>query len=104
MPTVLNQAQIDERLAARHPGWSGSSEKLARSIEFATFLTAAEFINRLAPRCEELDHHPDLALRWRWVEIELSTHSAGGVTDLDLTLAGIVDEVAAELPLAGEDG
>ena len=61
-------------------------------------------INRLAPRCEELDHHPDLALRWRWVEIELSTHSAGGVTDLDLTLAGIVDEVAAELPLAGEDG
>lgn len=104
MPTVLNQSQIDEKLAARHPGWSGNPEKLARSIEFATFLTAAEFINRLAPRCEELDHHPDLALRWRWVEVELSTHSAGGVTDLDITLAGIVDEVAAELPLAGEGG
>ena len=102
MPTVLTQAQIDEKLAQRHPDWSGSPEKLSRSIEFAGFLTAAEFINRLAPRCEELDHHPDLALRWRWVEIELSTHSAGGVTDLDLTLAGIVDEVAAELPLAGE--
>lgn len=104
MPTVLNQSQIDEKLAARHPGWSGNPEKLARSIEFATFLTAAEFINRLAPRCEELDHHPDLALRWRWVEVELSTHSAGGVTDLDITLAGIVDEVAADLPLAGEGG
>jgi 4a-hydroxytetrahydrobiopterin dehydratase len=102
MPTVLTQAQIDEQLAARHPDWSGSTEKLERSIEFADFLTAAEFINRLAPRCEELDHHPDLALRWRWVQIELSTHSAGGVTDLDITLAGIVDEVAAELPLAGE--
>lgn len=102
MPTVLTQSQIDEKLAARHPDWSGSPEKLDRSIEFADFLTAAEFINRLAPRCEELDHHPDLALRWRWVQIELSTHSAGGVTDLDITLAGIVDEVAAELPLAGE--
>jgi 4a-hydroxytetrahydrobiopterin dehydratase len=102
MPTVLNQSQIDEKLALRHPDWSGSPEKLSRSIEFADFLTATEFINRLAPRCEELDHHPDLALRWRWVQIELSTHSAGGVTDLDITLAGIVDEVAAELPLAGE--
>jgi len=102
MPTVLSQAQIDEQLAARHPDWSGTPEKLDRSIEFANFLTAAEFINRLAPRCEALDHHPNLALRWRWVQIELSTHSEGGVTDLDINLAGVIDEVAAELPLAGE--
>lgn len=102
MPALLDQAQIDEKLKSRHPDWSGSPEKLTRSIEFANFLTAAEFINRLAPRCEELDHHPDLALRWRWVHIELSTHSEGGVTDLDVTLAGIIDEVAADLPLAGE--
>ena len=102
MPAVLDQSQIDEKLGSRHPDWSGSPEKLTRSIEFANFLTAAEFINRLAPRCEELDHHPDLALRWRWVDIELSTHSVGGVTHLDITLAGIVDEVAADLPLAGE--
>ena len=102
MPALLDQAQIDEKLKSRHPDWSGSPDKLTRSIEFANFLTAAEFINRLAPRCEELDHHPDLALRWRWVHIELSTHSEGGVTDLDVTLAGIIDEVAADLPLAGE--
>src|SRR3954447_16573885 len=102
MPTVLDQSQIDEKLAARHPDWKGSTDKLARSIEFANFLTAVEFINRLAPRCEELDHHPDLALRWRWVDVELSTHSAGGVTELDIALAGTVDEVAADMPLAGE--
>ncbi|HJQ42829.1 MAG TPA: 4a-hydroxytetrahydrobiopterin dehydratase [Jatrophihabitantaceae bacterium] len=102
MPTVLDQSQIEEKLAARHPDWQGGTDKLARSIEFANFLTAVEFINRIAPRCEELDHHPDLALRWRWVDVELSTHSAGGVTDLDITLAGIVDEVASGLPLAGE--
>lgn len=101
MPDLLDQAAVDVALARRHPGWRGSPEKLARSIEFADFPTAVEFINRIAPRCEALDHHPDLALRWRWVDVELSTHSAGGVTDLDVTLAGIVDEVAAELPLAG---
>jgi 4a-hydroxytetrahydrobiopterin dehydratase len=103
MPTVLDQSQVDDNLAARHPDWKGSSQKLTRSIEFANFRTAVEFINLLAPRCEELDHHPDLALRWRSVEVELSTHSAGGVTDLDIALAGIVDEVAAGLPLAGQD-
>ena len=100
MPAVLDQEQIDAALAGRHPGWSGTPEKLRRSIEFADFPTAVEFINQIAPRCEELDHHPDLALRWRWVHIELSTHSAGGVTALDLTLAEIVDEVAVQLPQA----
>jgi 4a-hydroxytetrahydrobiopterin dehydratase len=99
-PTVLDASTITERLAQLNPAWAGSPEKLTRSIEFADFPTAAAFVNRLAPRCEELNHHPDLALRWRWVEIELSTHSAGGVTELDLQLASIVDEVAAEFPLA----
>ncbi|MCU1659044.1 MAG: transcriptional coactivator/pterin dehydratase [Pseudonocardiales bacterium] len=99
-PKVLSQEEIGMRLADLHAGWSGTTDKLARSIEFADFATAVEFINQLAPRCEELDHHPDLALRWRWVDVELSTHSAGGVTELDLQLAGIVDEVAAGLPQA----
>lgn len=99
--TLLDAAQIAHRLASLHAGWTGSTDKLSRSIEFADFPTAVEFVNRLAPRCEELNHHPDLAIRWRWVEVELSTHSAGGVTELDVQLAEIVDEVAAELPLAG---
>jgi 4a-hydroxytetrahydrobiopterin dehydratase len=97
---LLNQADIDTRVAALHSGWSGTTEKLARSIEFADFPTAVEFINRLAPRCEELDHHPDLSLRWRWVDIALATHSAGGVTDMDVRLAGVIDEIAAGLPQA----
>jgi 4a-hydroxytetrahydrobiopterin dehydratase len=97
---LLSQDEVDAGLASLHTGWTGSTEKLSRSIEFADFPTAVEFVNRLAPRCEELDHHPDLALRWRWVEIQWSTHSAGGVTDLDMTLAGVADEVAAGLPQA----
>jgi len=96
----LTQDVIDQRLADLHGDWSGSTSQLQRSIEFADFPTAVEFVNRLAPVCEELDHHPDLAVRWRWVEVVLATHSAGGVTDLDLTLAGHVDEIAATLPQA----
>ncbi len=97
---VLDADAVRDGLATLHPDWSGDTERLARSIEFADFATAVEFVNRLAPRCEELDHHPDLAIRWRWVDVALTTHSAGGVTAKDLTLAGVVDEVAATLPLA----
>lgn len=97
---VLTEAEVKASLASLHGDWAGGSEQLRRSIEFANFPTAVEFVNRLAPICEELDHHPDLALRWRWVDVVLTTHSAGGVTNLDLTLAGHVDEVAAGLPQA----
>jgi len=96
----ITKAAVDTALATLHPDWTGTTAKLSRSIEFADFPTAVEFVNRLAPRCEEMDHHPDLALRWRLVDVTLSTHSAGGVTGLDVTLAGIVDEVAGTLPLA----
>ena len=99
---LLTQDVVAERLADLHPDWTGTTEDLRRSIEFADFPTAVEFVNRLAPICEELDHHPDLALRWRWVDVVLSTHSAGGVTDMDVMLAGHVDEVAGALPQASE--
>jgi 4a-hydroxytetrahydrobiopterin dehydratase len=98
---LLTATQIEDGLAPLHPDWTGGPDRLARAIEFQDFLTAVAFVNALAPRCEELDHHPDLALRWRWVDVALSTHSAGGVTGRDLELAGIVDEVASGLPLAG---
>lgn len=97
---VLTDDAVRAGLESLHADWTGGTEQLARSIEFADFPTAVEFVNRIAPRCEEIDHHPDLSIRWRWVDITLSTHSAGGVTNKDLTLAGIVDEVAAALPLA----
>jgi 4a-hydroxytetrahydrobiopterin dehydratase len=99
---LLSQADVDERIRSLSPDWTATTQKLSRSIEFADFGTAVEFVNRLAPRCEELDHHPDLALKWRWVEIELATHSAGGVTDLDFQLAEYADEIAAALPQASD--
>ena len=97
---LLDDDAITAGLAGLADSWSGDRAALKRSIEFADFLTAVDFVSRLAPLVEELDHHPDLRLNWRWVEIELSTHSAGGVTELDFRLAEIVDEVAATLPLA----
>jgi 4a-hydroxytetrahydrobiopterin dehydratase len=97
-PQLLNADELSAALSGLHPDWRGSPDALTRSIEFADFLTAVEFVDQLAPACEERDHHPDLGLRWRWVDVVLSTHSAGGVTRADVGLAEVVDEVAAQLP------
>lgn len=97
---TLDQATIDSALGPLHDDWSGTPDGLHRKIAFADFPTAAEFVVRLAPRCEEMNHHPDLAISWRNVEITLVTHDTGGVTDSDTKLAAIIDEVADTLPLA----
>ncbi|GAB2477599.1 4a-hydroxytetrahydrobiopterin dehydratase [Jatrophihabitans fulvus] len=94
MAKLLDRTAIDDGLRALDPGWTGTAERLARSIEFGGFLDAVRFVSELAPHCERLDHHPDLDIRWRRVDVVLSTHSAGGVTAKDLELARVVDEVA----------
>ena len=105
MPSdLLGDDEIAAALQGLSQEWSRSGESLKRSIEFADSATAEEFVSRLAPICDELDHHADLALRWRWVDIELTTHSAKGVTELDVRLARQIDELAALLPVAGQTG
>jgi 4a-hydroxytetrahydrobiopterin dehydratase len=94
---VLSQPQITAGLSGLHADWTGTTAQLRRSIEFADFDQATEFVNRMGPISDELDHHADMALRWRWVDIELSTHSAHGVTELDLALAERIDELASAL-------
>jgi 4a-hydroxytetrahydrobiopterin dehydratase len=96
-PEVLSQPQIDAGLAGLQADWVGTTALLRRSIEFANFELAAEFVNRMGPISDEMDHHADLALRWRWVDVVLSTHSAKGVTELDLQLAERIDELVSLL-------
>jgi 4a-hydroxytetrahydrobiopterin dehydratase len=98
---LLTADEIATRLIDLHDDWSGAPDGLRRSIEFADFLTAVRFVDLLAPLCEQLNHHPDLDLRWRRVHITLATHSAGGVTAKDFQLAAVIDGVADDLPQAG---
>ena len=95
--TLLNDEELREGLRELNPGWSVAEKALVRTIEFSSFLTAVRFISELAPVAEQLDHHPDLRLSWRTVELSLSTHSAGGLTLLDLKLAHELDAIADRL-------
>lgn len=83
----------DELAAALHglPLWSGNGDGLRRTVELPTFRAAVAAIVAIADVAEELDHHPDVDLRWRTLHLILVSHSAGGVSDLDLQLARRID-------------
>ena len=76
-------------------GWSGDEKAIERTIELPTFADAIRLVDAVAPVADEMDHHPDIDIRYNKVRFVLSTHSKGGVTDLDRTLAARIDALAA---------
>jgi len=73
------------------PLWSGDEDGLHRSVELPGFRDAVAAIVAIADVAEEMDHHPDIDLRWRTLHLALVTHSSGGVTANDLALARRID-------------
>ncbi len=86
----LGSEEIEERLS-RLDGWSRQGETLVRERKGENFLGSLEFVNRLAPVAEDMNHHPDLAISWDTVTVTITTHSEGGLTERDFTLAERID-------------
>lgn len=68
-------------------GWQVQGGKLHREFRFKDFSEAWAFMSRVALLAEKLNHHPEWFNVWGTVRIDLSTHDAGGVTDMDVELA-----------------
>jgi 4a-hydroxytetrahydrobiopterin dehydratase len=79
-------------LAADHPAWSVEPDAMTRTFELRNFSAAMAFVTRVALAAEQIDHHPDIDVRWNKVTLTLSTHSAGTLTEMDRTLAQTIDE------------
>ena len=91
MSRLLDQAEVARQLQSL-PGWSSDGTSLHRSIEFPSFPEAVAAVATLAIDAEEMNHHPDIDIRWRTVTLTLSTHSEGGITQLDIELAHRIEE------------
>ncbi|SNS29026.1 4a-hydroxytetrahydrobiopterin dehydratase [Geodermatophilus pulveris] len=89
-PAPLTPDELSAALSGL-PLWSGDGGGIRRSIGFPGFPDAVAALVRIAFVAEQLDHHPDVDLRWRTLHLTLVTHSAGGVTALDADLARRVD-------------
>jgi 4a-hydroxytetrahydrobiopterin dehydratase len=78
------------------PGWSEvhGRDAIRKEFRFKDFNAAFGFMARVALMAERVDHHPEWTNVWNRVEITLSTHDAGGLTERDVTLARFIDSVA----------
>ena len=87
--------EADDLTAAlkKCPEWEYEKNCLIRSIEFEEFMDAIDFVNDLAEIAEEAQHHPTISIRHTKVTLKLTTHDAGGVTELDVELAQRVDNL-----------
>jgi 4a-hydroxytetrahydrobiopterin dehydratase len=91
---LLTPGELEEALSVM-AGWSLEGGELTREFRFASYLDGAAFVLRLAEKAEAMNHHPDLHLGWRKVRMRVSTHSAGGLTELDFSLAREADRLHA---------
>lgn len=80
-------------LPALLPDWSLEKGKLKRELHFADFSEAFGFMARVALAAEAMGHHPEWSNVWNKVVIELITHDVGGLSTLDLDLAGRIDSL-----------
>ena len=78
------------------PEWELEKKHIERTFEFDDFAQAIEFVNGVAEIAEDDEHHPEIDIRYSKVRLRLSTHSEGGLTDLDFELAEKIDTLVDE--------
>jgi 4a-hydroxytetrahydrobiopterin dehydratase len=90
--TALTNQQILEQLKSLN-NWIYVNNSISKEFVFKDFIGAISFVNSVALEAEKMDHHPDILIYgWNKVKINLSTHSAGGVTEKDFQLAQKIEE------------
>jgi 4a-hydroxytetrahydrobiopterin dehydratase len=89
----LDDGEIEERLA-RLEGWERHGDAIRKAFDNGDFKGSVDFVNRLTPAAEAMNHHPDLEISWKTVTVTISTHSEGGLTANDFELASKIDAVA----------
>ena len=92
-PMVLNQSQVEEKLKTL-PDWTTDGETISRTFKFKDFVNAIDFVNKLVEPAEKAGHHPDIAISYNKVTIDLTTHDAGGITQKDFDLAKTISQLA----------
>ena len=92
MTRRLTDEEIERQLGDL-PDWTRDGDTIRATFEAPAFLTGIALVQEVALLAEAMDHHPDIDVRWRTVSFALSTHSEGGLTQLDVELA---HEIAQE--------
>ena len=92
MPQLLSDEEVGKTLG-RLQDWTREEGALVREVELESFPQAIQVVNRVAEIAENDNHHPDIDIRWRTLTFRCATHSEGGITALDASLAEEIDGV-----------
>lgn len=87
---ALDTDEVEVRLRTLD-GWARRGDEIEKRYEFGGFGEAMAFVNRVAGLAEAADHHPDIEISYNRVKLSLSTHSEGGITGKDFSLAARID-------------
>jgi 4a-hydroxytetrahydrobiopterin dehydratase len=90
---LLSDEEIQSRLGELE-GWTREGQAIRKQFKLDDFKGSVDFVNRLTPFAEEMNHHPDLEISWNRVTVSITTHSEGGLTENDFELAGKIDSAA----------
>lgn len=90
MAKPLDQSALEDELETLE-GWTLVDEKLHKSFEFDDFVSAFGFLAKIALHAERANHHPEIRNVYNEVTIDLTTHDAGGISDLDVQMARTID-------------
>lgn len=93
---VLSHADVDRALEEQGLHWSRRDDALTTTVTLRDFAASLDFVNAVGAAAEAANHHPDIDIRWNVVHLTLTTHDSGGITLLDLALAGAVDRLRPE--------
>jgi len=90
MSNTLSPEIIQQRMK-KIPEWELNEDSISRIFEFDEYLPAIDFVNTVAEIAEEAQHHPDISINYTNVQLVLTTHSTGGLTESDFEVALRID-------------
>jgi 4a-hydroxytetrahydrobiopterin dehydratase len=90
---LIPDSELRATLSIELSRWELNGKRLQRTFHFRSFRDALSFVNRVADAAEEMNHHPDIDVRYDKVSLGLSSHDAGGITRRDLALASRIDSL-----------
>ncbi|HEY3768655.1 MAG TPA: 4a-hydroxytetrahydrobiopterin dehydratase [Candidatus Angelobacter sp.] len=91
---VLTDTEIQEALTSLS-GWQRNGTAIQRVFRFPDFKAAMQFVNKVAEKAEQANHHPDIDIRYNTITLTLVSHDSGGVTQRDVRMAEAINKIAA---------
>lgn len=95
MSRLLTEDEIARQLGEVE-GWTREGSAIVRTAELPSFPSAVAVVEEVADEAEQMQHHPDIDIRWRTLRFVVSTHSEGGLTQLDFELAHRIDSAVRD--------